>query len=135
MTAVQARPARRAAWGMEAVIDLYGCDLGRLRDPGMWRGFMANLIALMGVKACGDLRLERLGEGGQCDWWAVQRIETGSITGRGDEAGLRCFCNVVSRCEFDPLAAATVAAAYFGGAHTLQVLRRGASPPAAEVPR
>ena len=73
---------------MEAVIDLYRCDLGRLRDPGMWRSFVANLVTVIGVKAYGELRLERSGEGDLCDWSAVQRIVTGSITGHGDEAGL-----------------------------------------------
>jgi hypothetical protein len=135
VTDVQARPGRRTAWGIEAVIDLYGCDPGRLRDPGVWRAFIANLVTVIGVKAHGELRLERSGQGDLCDWSAVQPLVTGSITGQGDEAGLRCFCNVISCCEFDPVAAATVAAAYFGGAHTLQVLRRGASPPTAEAPR
>lgn len=120
---------------MEAVIDLYGCDLGRLRDPGLWRDFVVNLVTVIGVKAYGELRLERSGHGDLCDWSAVQRIVTGSVTGHGDEAGLRCFCNVVSCCEFNAVAAATVAAAYFGGVHTLQVLRRGASPPAAVAPQ
>ena len=72
---------------MEAVIDLYHCDL-RLRDPGMWRSFVANLVTVISVKAYGELRLERSGEGDLCDWSAVQRIVTGSITGYGDEAGL-----------------------------------------------
>src|SRR5215467_2678468 len=99
MTAVQARPGQRTAWGMEAVIDLYGCDLGRLRDPGMWRGFVANLVTIIGATARGELRLERFGQGEMCDWWAVQRLATGSITGRGDETGQRCFCNVVSSRE------------------------------------
>ena len=135
MTGARAGPGRRVAWGMEAVVDLYGCDLGRLRDPGLWRGFIANLVTVIGVTAYGDLRLERFGQGDLCDWSAVQFIVTGSITGHGDEAGLRCVWNVVSCCEVDPAAVATVAAAYFGGAATVQKLWRGASPPAGEAAR
>jgi hypothetical protein len=65
----------------------------------------------------------------------VQLTETGSITGRGDKPGLRCSWNVIACREFDPVAAATVAAAYFGGDLTLKVLRRRPSPPAAEAAR
>jgi len=135
VTDVQAGPGRPAAWGMQVTIDLYGCDLDRLRDPDMWGRSIANLVAVIGVKAYGPLRLARLGQGDLCDWAAVQFIVTGSITGHGDEAGLRCVWNVCSCREFDPAAAATVAAAYFGGAPTLQKLWRGASPPAPEAAR
>jgi hypothetical protein len=132
-TAVQAAQERPAAW-VEAVIDLYGCDLDRLRDPDIWRGFIANLAAVVDMKAHGDMRLE-MKANGPFGWSAVQPIETGLIIGQGDEPGLRCFWNVFSCCQLDPAAAATVAAAYFGGAPMLQMPRRGASPPTAEAPR
>lgn len=51
MTGVQAGPGGAAAWGVEAVIDLYGCGLGRVRGPRTRGRFITDLAANLGVGA------------------------------------------------------------------------------------
>ena len=111
-------------WGMLAAIDLHGCERAQLEDPGSIRTFVSTLVDAIGMRAHGPLRLERFGDGELEGWSAMQFIETSSITIHADEFSHRCFIDVFSCREFDPEAAAAIAAAHFGGRRTLRVLKR-----------
>src|SRR6185369_8403897 len=109
---------------MLAAIDLHGCERRRLEDPGTLRRFVPSLINAIGMRAHGPLMLDRFGDGELEGWSAMQFIETSSVTVHTDEVCDRCFVDVFSCRPFDSSAAATVAAAHFGGTFTLRVLHR-----------
>lgn len=119
-----AGPGRRRPWGSSAAIDLHGCDVVRLADPECLRGFVTAVVAAIGMRAFGPLRLERFGSGGLEGWSAMQFIETSTVTVHADEVGGRCFVDVFSCREFDPWLAAAVAVEHFDGSPTVTVLSR-----------
>jgi S-adenosylmethionine/arginine decarboxylase-like enzyme len=121
---VEAGPRNAARWGTLAAIDLHGCDRARLEDPDTIRRFVPALIAEIGMRAHGPLRLDRFGDGELEGWSAMQFIETSSITVHADEAFERCFVDVFSCRPFDPDRAARVAVAHFGGTARVRVLER-----------
>jgi S-adenosylmethionine/arginine decarboxylase-like enzyme len=121
-TPVPARPY--VPWGTLAAIDLHGCGIDRLSDPGRIRAFVPEVIDAIGMRAHGPLLLERFGDGDLEGWSAMQFIETSSITIHADETSGRCFVDVFSCRPFDPVIAAAVAVERFGGTSTLTVLRR-----------
>jgi len=113
-----------APWGMLAAIDLHDADRARLADPDMIRAFVAAVIDAIGMRAHGPLRIDRFGDGELEGWSAMQFIETSSITIHADEVFDRCFVDVFSCRPCDPLAAAAVAVAHFGGQSSVRVLER-----------
>ncbi len=117
-------PRADAPWGMLAALDLHGCDRGRLADPDSIRRFVPALIAAIGMRAHGQLMLDRFGAGELEGWSAMQFIETSSITIHADEVFGRCFVDVFSCRSFDPGVAAALAVAHFGGTATARVLER-----------
>jgi S-adenosylmethionine decarboxylase len=96
----------------------------RLEDPSSIRAFVPSLIAAIGMRAHGPLRLERFGDGELEGWSAMQFIETSSITIHADERWCRCFVDIFSCRPFDPQLAAAIAVEHFGGRPTLRVLQR-----------
>jgi S-adenosylmethionine/arginine decarboxylase-like enzyme len=111
-------------WGMLAAIDLHGCEIAPLADPATIRAFVPAVIAAIGMRAHGPLRLERFGTAELEGWSAMQFIETSSITVHADEVGGRCFVDVFSCRPFDAERAVAVALEHFGGAPAVRVLAR-----------
>jgi S-adenosylmethionine/arginine decarboxylase-like enzyme len=109
---------------MTAAIDLHGCDRAAVEDPGSIRRFVPAVIAAIGMRAHGDLLLERFGNAELEGWSALQFIETSSITVHADEVYGRCFVDIFSCRPFDPDLATAVAVEHFGGSPTLTVLWR-----------
>jgi len=64
-----------APWGVLAAIDLHGCERVRLAEPDTIRRFVPAVIAAIGMRAHGPLRLDRFGFGdGELEGWsALQR--------------------------------------------------------------
>jgi S-adenosylmethionine decarboxylase len=124
---LQTRPRGRAtpAWGMLAAIDLDDCTKARIADGHCVRGFVAEVVAAIGMRAHGPTHLERFGAGALEGWSVLQFIETSSITVHADEVWCRCFVDVFSCQEFDPEIVARVARRWFGGTSRVTVLRRG----------
>ena len=104
-----------APWGMLAAIDLHDGDRERLADPDSIRRCVPALIAAIGMRAHGPLRIERFGDDELEGWSALQFIETSSITVHADEVFGRCFVDVFSCRPFDPDVAAAIAVEHFGG--------------------
>ena len=111
-------------WGMLAAIDLHGCEIASLADPATIRAFVPAVIAAIGMRAHGPLRLERFGSAELEGWSAMQFIETSSITVHADEVSGRCFVDVFSCRPFDAERAAAVAREHFGGTPGVRVLPR-----------
>jgi S-adenosylmethionine/arginine decarboxylase-like enzyme len=121
------RPTEAASsspWGMLAAIDLHDADRVRLADPGSIRRFVPALIEAIGMRAHGELMIDRFGDSELEGWSALQFIETSSITVHADEVFGRCFVDVFSCRLFDPDVAAALAVGHFGGSPTVRVLRR-----------
>jgi S-adenosylmethionine/arginine decarboxylase-like enzyme len=110
---------------MLAAIDLYDCTKARVADGDCVRGFIAEVVPAIGMRAHGPTHLERFGSGELEGWSALQFIETSSVTVHADEVWCRCFVDVFSCKEFDPEIAARVACRWFGGTARVTVLRRG----------
>jgi S-adenosylmethionine decarboxylase len=111
-------------WGVLAAIDLHGCKQARLADPDTIRRFVPAVIEAIGMRAHGQLLLERFGDGELEGWSALQFIETSSITVHADEVVGRCFVDVFSCRPFDAFKAAEIAVEHFGGASAVRVLER-----------
>ena len=124
VTAPSAPGPRYAAWGMLAAIDVHGCDRARLADPDSIRRFVPAVIAAIGMRAHGPLRLDRFGDDELAGWSALQFIETSSITVHADETWCRCFVDIFSCRAFVADHAAAIAEAAFGGTARARVLER-----------
>ena len=111
-------------WGVLAAIDLHGCERARLADPDTIARFVPAVIAAIGMRAHGPLRLDRFGDGELEGWSALQFIETSSITLHADEVLGRCFVDVFSCRPFDADVAASLATQHFGGTASVRVLQR-----------
>jgi S-adenosylmethionine/arginine decarboxylase-like enzyme len=111
-------------WGTSAAIDLHDCTSDALADPDNLAAFVRDVIAAIGMRAHGPLRLDRFGNGELEGWSAMQFIETSSITVHADEVFGRCFVDVFSCRPFDANVAAAVALDHFGGRPLVRVLRR-----------
>ena len=121
-------PASRAPWGVEAIIDLYGCRRGTLENEHTIRRFLADLVGAIGMTAHGGPELIRFGQGDLHGWSAKQWIETSSVIVHCDEGRhRRCFIDVFSCAPFDAGEAAAVAVDHFGGRATVRVIERGAA--------
>jgi S-adenosylmethionine/arginine decarboxylase-like enzyme len=118
------RSAPYTPWGLLAAIDLHGCQRGRLADPDTIRRFVPIVIDAIGMRAHGELALDRFGDGELEGWSAMQFIETSSITLHADEVSGRCFVDVFSCRPFDPDIAAAIAVEHFGGTASVTVLER-----------
>jgi len=111
-------------WGTLAAIDLHGGDRARLADPDTIRRFVPEVIAAIGMRAHGPLRIDRFGDDELEGWSALQFIETSSITVHADEVFGRCFIDVFSCRPFDADVAAAIAVGHFGGSASVTVLQR-----------
>lgn len=115
-------------WGRHLVVDLYGCDMGHIRDGDFIREFVAVLVKAIDMEAYGPLLLERfaLDNPDAAGYSGVQLITTSSITlhlAEGDNTG---YLDVFSCKEFNGESAAQFIADYFGAVEfDFEVLHRG----------
>lgn len=109
---------RRVAdpWGVELVLDLYGCDPHRIVDGRLIRQFAADLVARIDMIAHGDPVVERfaLDNPEAAGFSLVQLITTSSITAHFAEESGRAFVNIFSCKAFDTAGAERFVREYFG---------------------
>lgn len=101
-------------WGLHLIVDLYGCDMARIRDADVVRQWLADLVkfAVDNPDAAG--------------YSAVQLITTSSITGHFAEGDNTAYLDLFSCKRFDAPAAARFIADYFGAiGFDWDVLHRG----------
>lgn len=105
-------------WGKSVAVDLHGCSLKPLTNPGAIEAFVQKVIKKIGMVAHGPCYVERFGQGALEGYSALQFIETSSITVHCDEISLRCFVDVFSCKDFDHKIVETFAKEFFGATHT-----------------
>jgi hypothetical protein len=123
---------RRRPFGLEAQIDLFGCDPAAVREASTYGLCLAEITAEIGMVPYGKPFLQRFGQGELEGWTgitvAVQPIETSNIavvSTHGTEEPDRVCLTVFSCRSFEPVDAAEVARRHFGGTYTIRVGYRG----------
>lgn len=119
----------RMVFGMELVLDIDGCDLDALIDPGRLATFAEDLVTLLEMKAYGPCELWHFGHddpvtagytsevvGFTGDTVRLrQLIETSSIVGHFSPELRRAHLNIFSCRRFDPEKALAFCLERFGG--------------------
>ena len=105
---------KQQAWGLTASIDLSGCDHELIQSPQAIRNFVKKMIATIGMKTHGPMRLERFAEGHLEGYSVMQFLETSSLTIHFDHMIKdRAFIDIFSCQFFDPNQAEKFAKKYF----------------------
>jgi S-adenosylmethionine/arginine decarboxylase-like enzyme len=100
-------------WGMEVLINLYGCDVKLLSDKDYVRHFIEDLCDFIKMKRYGEPVIEKFGEGDLFGISFVQLIHTSSIVGHCVEKTGDMYIDVFSCKEFAPNAVAAFSKNYF----------------------
>ena len=101
------------SWGLLAVINLYQCDPGLIRDPGAINEFVVKLCDVIEMKRFGEAVIKCFGRGALKGYSMMQLIETSSITAHFDEIQNRAFIDIFSCKSFDPQKALQFCADFF----------------------
>ncbi len=91
-------------YGMELVLDLYGCDPQIIRSEAALRRYVDELCNLIRMEKYGDCYLPYFGLKNEhtAGYSLLQFIETSSITGHFSEGKNAAYINIFSCREFDP---------------------------------
>ncbi len=102
-------------YGMELVLDLYGCDPQKIRSKETLKLFVDELCKLIGMEKYGSCYLPYFGLNSKhtAGYSLLQFIETSSITGHFAEATNAAYINIFSCREFDPEKAAEFTKEFF----------------------
>lgn len=102
-------------FGMEVVLDLYGCNLETIRSKEKLQEYTRELCRVIGMTPYGAPFAERFGlnEAKTAGYSIVQLIETSSITGHFSEERNSAYINIFSCKEFDPKQAAEFSKDFF----------------------
>ncbi len=108
-------------FGMEVVLDLYGCDPATIRSKERLEAYAKELCEVIEMKPFGDIFAERFGlnDTKTAGYSIVQLIETSSITGHFSEEKNAAYINIFSCKQFDPHVASDFTQKFFG-AETVQ---------------
>lgn len=104
------------AFGVELVLDLYGCDPDTIRSPDQLTRYVRELCELIGMRRYGNPFAERFGlnEAKATGYSIVQLIETSSITGHFSEQCNSAYLNIFSCKDFDVDVATAFSQKFFG---------------------
>lgn len=100
-------------WGIEALINLYGCNKSMIGDPKYIKQFIIDLCDHIKMKRFGAPIIEKFGEGGLYGISFVQLIYTSSIVGHCSEDTGDVYIDVFSCKEFPPKEVAEFCKKYF----------------------
>lgn len=105
----------RSGFGMELVLDLYGCDPEPLRTSTELTRYVLELCHLIDMKPYGEPFLARFGLNAPkaAGYSVVQLIETSSITGHFSELWNAAYINIFSCKDFDAAAATEFTRQFF----------------------
>ena len=104
-------------WGLLAVINLYNCEPGLIREPAAIKQFIIELCQVINMTRFGDVLIERFGKDSLKGYSAIQFIETSSITAHFDEADNRAFIDIFSCQIFNPWEAVQFCQKFFKASH------------------
>ncbi len=101
-------------WGVEAQIDLAGCDGETIRDKALIEEFVIQLCDLIGMKRFGPCTVVHFGEDERIAGFSfTQLIETSLVSGHLANATNAAYINVFSCKEFDPKMVEDFCVAFF----------------------
>ncbi len=108
------------AWGMLSSLDVKGCDVKKVEDPGAIKKWIIDLCELIDMKRFGEPTIVRFGEEKRvAGYSAFQLIETSAISGHfgiDDETKEGyAYIDIFSCKHFDPWKAAEFTKESFGG--------------------
>lgn len=104
---------KESAWGMETLINLYGCDLDTIKDEATIRRYIVELCELIDMKRYGEPMIGRFGEGKLYGYSVIQLIYTSSIVAHFSEYDGRVFIDIFSCKKFLPKVAAEFSSEFF----------------------
>ncbi|MDD5291750.1 MAG: S-adenosylmethionine decarboxylase [Candidatus Omnitrophica bacterium] len=94
---------REEKYGMEVILDLYGCDPKVIRSRSALKSFVTKMCKLLKMKKFGNTLTPHFGH--DCaktsGYSLLQFIETSSITGHFSESKNSAYINVFSCLMFD----------------------------------
>jgi len=123
--------ARDRLYGVETVIDLYGCCPETIASESLLREYLRRIVAHLRMAAYGEPVVERFGLNAEhtVGHSIVQLIETSSITGHFSETWNTAHLNVFSCKPYDSAAAYDFTRRFFGATDgEMRVLERYGEP-------
>jgi len=113
-------------WGLSSCIDLYECDLERMRSAEAIREFVRLLCERINMKRYGETQLVHFGTDPRVNGYSMmQLIETSLISAHFAEASRAIYLDVFSCAPYDPRDVAEFALSYFKGRrYNLHVVER-----------
>lgn len=108
--------AKKEIYGMELIIELFGCDLGIITSKEKIQEFIDQICREINMEKYGSARIKRFPGG---DLWGVgysflQFLTTSSITGHFIDKGGIAFLNIFSCKQYDDKKAAKFSEKFFG---------------------
>ena len=102
-------------FGMELILDLYGCDPKTIRSRAKLERFVRGFCRRIRMRRYGDPLIEHFGHKNPVTsgYSLVQLIETSAISGHFSEATNSAYLNIFSCKPFDPDDAGEFCKAYF----------------------
>jgi len=89
------------AWGILAVINLYGCDKDIIKDKVKINDFVNKLCKKINIKKFGPTIIKRFGKNSLKGYSVMQFIEASTIIIHFDEKDNRAFIDIFSCKEFN----------------------------------
>ena len=107
--------AKKEIYGMELIIELFGCDLGTITSKEKIQEFINQICREINMEKYGSARIRRFPGG---DLWGVgysflQFLTTSSITGHFIDKGGIAFLNIFSCKQYDDKKAVQFAEKFF----------------------
>lgn len=112
-TMVMARYKNEGPWGMESLINVYGCDADIISDELSIFEFINKLVDFIGMEKYGDAVIERFGEGNLLGISFVQLIRTSCIVGHISEETRTVYIDIFSCRSFPPEKTANFVTEFF----------------------
>jgi S-adenosylmethionine/arginine decarboxylase-like enzyme len=112
-----ARGAPEKFFGKKLVLDLEGCNLGRIDDAEVVTRFLTQLVAHLNMRAYGRPLVEHFGHDDPvtAGLTGVQLLETSDVTAHFSPYLGGAFIDIFSCREFDIYAAMDFCVTFFGG--------------------
>ncbi len=114
-------------YGIETIVDLYGCDPVAIASESRLRQYLKEVVAALRMVPYGEPLVARFGFNAEhtAGYSIVQLIETSSITGHFSEIFGSAHLNIFSCKPYDSRAVFELSRAFFGAAGgTSRVLQR-----------
>ena len=112
-------------WGRLAVINLYACDKGLIKDKKKIKLFLKQICNKINMKKVGPARIKCFEKGKLKGYSALQFLQTSSITIHFDEIENRAFIDIFSCKKFNEKKAENFSKKFFKAKKSnLKVLKR-----------